>query len=417
MSPRTAAAETAAHNAPEAARFAAARERTSLSDFGIVYFGNDWFAENRTSSHHVAEQLARRTRVLYVDCPGLRAPKATGRDLRKLRRKLLMAAAKPRQVADQMWHITMPQVPFRRLPAIAGINRATGRFLVRRAMKQLGFDRTVSWFAVPHPGILARTLDETLTVYYCIDDYAALPDVDAAAVTQMDAHLLRSADQVFVASGLLLESKRRMNVSAVHAPHGVDVELFRRASDAHMPVADETRDLPRPVIGFYGLIESWIDLDLIAFLAKARPHWTFLMIGRLAVDPGDLRDLPNVVFAGPQPYQSLPRWAKSFDVAIIPYRLTRQVVNSNPLKLREYLATGKPVVAVSAPEIDRFSAHVRIASDAQQFLQHIEAALATDTPAQRHARMESVAGMSWDARVDDVVRIVEGKLTERAFRR
>ena len=389
--------------------------RVSLSDFDIVYFGNDWFAENRTSSHHVAARLAKRTRVLYVDSPGLRAPKATGRDLRKLRRKLLTAAAKPRQVAERMWHITMPQVPFRRLPAVAGLNRAAGRWMVRRAMKHLGFEQTISWFVVPHPGILAGKLDEAMTVYYCIDDYAALPDVDAEAVSAMDAHLLRSADQVFVASGLLLDSKRQANPSAIHAPHGVDVDLFRQAADPRLAPAEETTSLPRPIIGFYGLIEAWIDLDLIASLAKQRPQWTFLLIGRLAVDAGPLRDLRNVVFTGPQPYDSLPRWARAFDVAIIPYRRTRQVVNSNPLKLREYLATGKPIVAVSAPEIDRFAAHVRIAATPQQFLEQIEAALATDTPAYQQARMQSVSGQSWDARIDDVVRVVEQRLTERSL--
>jgi glycosyltransferase involved in cell wall biosynthesis len=392
-------------------------ENTLLQEFGIVYFGNDWFAENRTSSHHVAARLAERTRVLYVDSPGLRAPKATGRDLRKLHRKLVQAAAKPRQVGERIWHISMPQVPFRRLPGMDAVNRATGRFLVKRALRQLGFGQTISWFAVPHPGILAKKLGETLAVYYCIDDYAALPDVDAAAVSRMDADLLRSADQVFVASALLLESKRQLNASAVHAPHGVDVDLFRQAADPALPTADGTNALTRPIIGFYGLIEAWIDLDLIAFLAKERPRWTFLMIGRLAVDPGPLRGLANVVFAGPQPYSSLPRWAKAFDVAIIPYRLTRQVVNSNPLKLREYLATGKPVVAVSAPEIDRFAEHVRIANNHQQFLEHIEAALANDTPAHQAARMNSVSDMSWEARIDDVVRIVERRLTERTVPR
>ena len=390
---------------------------TALNEFGIVYFGNDWFAENRTSSHHVAARLAQRTRVLYVDSPGLRAPKATGRDFRKLRRKLLQAAARPRQVGERMWHITMPQIPFRRLPVMEGLNRAAGRFLVKRALKRLGFDRTISWFAVPHPGILAGTLDETLIVYYCIDDYAALPDVDAEAVARMDADLLRSADQVFVASALLLESKRKLNPSAVHAPHGVDVGLFQTAADPSLPIADDAQDLAHPVIGFYGLIEAWIDLDLIAYLAGQRPEWTFLMVGRLAVDPGPLRDLPNVVFAGPQPYESLPRWAKAFDVAIIPYRLTRQVVNSNPLKLREYLATGKPIVAVSAPEIDRFAEHVRIARTPQDFLGQIDEALASDPAHGKARRMSSVANMGWDARIDDVVRIVEGKLTEKAVRR
>jgi len=89
------------------------------------------------------------------------------------------------------------------------------------------------------------------------------------------------------------------------------------------------------------------------------------------------------------------------------------VVNSNPLKLREYLATGKPIVAVSAPEIDRFAAHVRIATTPKQFLEQIEAALTNDTPAQREARMQAVASQSWDTRIDEVVRIVEQRLTER----
>jgi glycosyltransferase involved in cell wall biosynthesis len=228
----------------------------------------------------------------------------------------------------------------------------------------------------------------------------------------MDADLLRAADQVFVASPRLLESKRLLNRSAVHAPHGVDVDLFSTAADASMPVAEGAKHLSHPVIGFYGLIEAWIDLDLIAYLASRRPQWTFVMIGRLAVDPGPLRGMPNVLFPGPQPYESLPRWAAAFDVAIIPYRLTRQVINSNPLKLREYLATGKPVVAVSAPEIDQFAPYVRIANTPEQFLAHVDDALTHDSPASRIARMRSVADMSWDARIDDVIDVVERRLTE-----
>jgi hypothetical protein len=99
----------------------------------------------------------------------------------------------------------------------------------------------------------------------------------------------------------------------------VDVALFRTASDPHLLIAPAARHLTRPVVGFFGSIEAWIDLDLIADLAKRRPSWTFLMVGRVAVDAGRLRALPNIVFAGAQPYLSLPSWAKAFDVAIIPY--------------------------------------------------------------------------------------------------
>src|SRR5262249_26044558 len=144
----------------------------SLGEFDVVYFGNDWFAENRTSSHHVAERLAARTRVLYVDVPGLRAPKASGRDFRKLARTLAAAVRPPRRVGERLWHMSVPQIPLHHLPIVRRLNASIGRALVGRALAHLGFGRTVSWFAVPHPGALARTLGETAVIYYCIDDYA-----------------------------------------------------------------------------------------------------------------------------------------------------------------------------------------------------------------------------------------------------
>jgi glycosyltransferase involved in cell wall biosynthesis len=385
----------------------------SLRQFGIIYFGNDWFAENRTSSHHIAERLAERTRILYVDSPGLRAPKANARDLRKLWRRLIATAKRPRAIRERLWQMTVPQIPFRRFRFVRHANVALGKFLVGRALKRLGFARTVSWFAVPHPAFLANAFDEAAVVYYCIDDYAALPDVDARAVAEMDEHLTSRADQVFVASSRMLQAKRTVKPSTVLAPHGVDVALFRAASEGQLSIAPGARNLPRPVVGFYGLIEEWIDLDLIATIAERRPRWTFLMIGRLAVDPGRLKDLPNVVFAGPQPYQSLPSWAKAFDVAIIPYRLNRQVMNSAPLKLREYLATGKPVVAVPAPEIERFAGLVRVAEGPEQFINQIEDSLFNDTDADRARRIEATAAMTWDARVSEIVDVVEQRIQQK----
>jgi glycosyltransferase involved in cell wall biosynthesis len=403
--------------APIAPRPSPGHDRASgsvpLDQFAIIYFGNDWSAENRTSSHHIAERLAERTRVLYVESPGLRAPKASGRDMKKLWRKMLSAVRRPRSVGHSLWLMSVPQIPFRRLPFVRRVNAALGRLLVRRALKRLGFARTVSWFAVPHPGDLAHAFDEAAVVYYCIDDYAALPGVDARAVTEMDARLTRRADQVFVASAPMLLAKSPVRPSTVLVPHGVDAALFRRASERTLPVAPGARHLRRPVIGFFGLIEAWIDLDLIADIAERRPRWTFLLIGRLAVDPGRLKALPNVVFAGTQPYRSLPNWAKAFDVAIIPYRLTRQVVNSAPLKLREYLATGRPIVAVPAPEIERFAGLVRIAQGPEHFIREIEDALASDRATDRDRRIAATATMTWEARVSEIVEIVERRIWEK----
>jgi glycosyltransferase involved in cell wall biosynthesis len=376
----------------------------------IIYFGNDWSAENRTSSHHIAERLAARMPLLYVDSPGLRAPTISRRDMRKLFRKLVEAFRVPQPIGPRMWHISTPQIPFRRLPFVNLLNRMLGGFLVKRAVRRLGFEELISWFVVPHAGPLAGSFGEQLIVYYCIDDYAALPGVDSAEVARMDDDLTRRAHQVFVASHTLLPSKQRVNSRTRHSPHGVDVEMFAKASDPAYPVAEGARELPYPVIGFFGLIEAWIDLDLIAYLAKSRPQWTFLLIGRLAVDGSAVKDLPNVVFTGPKPYRTLARWARAFDVAIMPYKCTRQVLNSNPLKLREYLATGKPVVAVPIPETSRFGHCVRLADNPERFLAAIEDALASDSVVDAQRRMAAVTGMSWDVRVDEVLDVIQSRL-------
>ena len=379
--------------------------------FPIIYFGNDWNAENRTSSHHIAARLAKKHPLLYVDCPGLRAPKASGRDVKKLVKKLRQAAALPRKVGEQTWHMVLPQFPFRRLPLAPTLNRELGALLVRRAARHLGMERPLLWFAVPHPGILLGRLGERFSVYYCIDDYSALPDVDRPQIRAMDRHLTEKANQVFVSAQTLLDAKHGMNPNLVYSPHGVDVEHFGRAASDSLPIAEPARRLGHPVIGFFGLIEGWIDLELLHFLAKSRPSWTFLLLGRVAVDVSALQKLGNVIFPGPQPYGDLPSWAKAFDVAIYPGGQNEFVRNANPLKIREYLATGKPVVSVSSREVERFRGVVRIANTHEEFLREIDDALASDTPAAREERLQMVSTMSWDARVDEVMARVEATMS------
>lgn len=385
----------------------------SFRGLGVVYFGNDWHAENRTSSHHIAERLAALMPVLYVASPGLRAPQASARDIRRLLRKLAAALKPPTRLRDNFWLCTVPQIPFRRLPGIDTVNRWFGLWSVRRALRKAGIARYLTWFVVPHPGFMAKRLGEELCVYYCIDDYAAHPGVDAGLIGERDAALARAADIVFVAPPALLEAKRALNPHTVFAPHGVDVELFARARDPDTEIPPAARNLARPVIGYFGSLHEWIDLELIEWLARERPSWSFLLIGHAAVDVDRLRALPNVRMIGTQPYASLPAWAKAFDVAIIPYRLNRQVQNANPLKLREYLATGKPVVSVRNAEIEKFAQWVRIADGHPAFLAAIEQALREDRPELHIERSAAVSDQTWDRRVADVLDEVAAALAQK----
>jgi glycosyltransferase involved in cell wall biosynthesis len=385
----------------------------ALRGLGVVYFGNDWFAENRTSSHHVATRLAQRMPLLYVDSPGMRAPSASGRDFKRALRKLAATFRAPVRIGERMWQCTVPQLPFRRLPGIDAFNRVFSRWAVRRALKRVGIARRISWFVVPHPGFLAQRLDESLCVYYCIDDYAAHPGVDPQLIGQRDEALSRAADLMFVAPPALLEPKRALNPNTVFSPHGVDAELFGRAADPATPIAVGAQHLAHPVIGYFGSLHEWIDIELIAWLAAQRPQWSFLLVGHAAADVSALRALRNVYLVGPQPYASLPNWARAFDAAIIPYRLNRQVANANPLKLREYLATGKPVVSVRNPEIEKFARWVELVDDRDAFLAGLERALRDDTPAAAAQRIAAVADQTWDARVAQVLGHVAQALERR----
>lgn len=378
---------------------------------GIVYFGNEWFAENRTSSHHIARRLVGQTTcLLYVDSPGMRAPGARSRDLRRTVRKLFQALRHPREVLPGLWHCTVPQLPWRSIPGVEQVNRVFGGWAVRRAMRFVGISRPILWFVLPHPGFMLDAIAHDLAIYYCIDDYAAHPGVDAVRIRACDEVLTRRADHVFVAPPALVAAKTELNPNTSFAPHGVDTDLFALAQEESTPVPAVAARLPRPVIGYFGLIAAWTDLEMLESLARQRPHWQLLLVGYATVNVARLAGLPNVTLVGAQPYESLPGWAKAFDVAIIPYRQNAQVQHANPLKLREYLATGKPVVSVHTPEVERFSSQLYIADGVADFIQAIESALRDDTPDRRLQRMAAVRAMSWEQRIDATLTVVRQAL-------
>ena len=377
------------------------------ADRSILYFGNDWDAENRTSSHQVALQLNALTELVYIECPGLRKPAATARDLRKLVNKVRKTLRGPRHQDGMQIH-TLLQIPLHGSRVMRWINRRLVSWQVSRIRARLRRrEPPILWFVIPHVYYLASLQRDCPSVYYCIDKYAALPGVDAAAVGAMDAALTRDATVMFVASEKLLEDKRAVRADVLLSPHGVDFTAFN-TKPSGIPA-----DLPAwrgPVIGFFGLIESWIDLELLAYLARHRPAWLIVLVGHAAVDVGVLRDLPNVLLLGPRPFRALPAYGHRFDVCLLPYRLTEQVINSNPIKLREYLAMGKPTVSVRFPHAQGFADVIRLADDHADFLRQVELALGDGGDRARDARIAAVRDSTWAARARTALDLVLARI-------
>jgi glycosyltransferase involved in cell wall biosynthesis len=309
---------------------------------------------------------------------------------------------------------TLLQVPAHGSAWARRLNRWLLRWQVRRALRRHDHVAPlISWFVAPHASSLIGTLGEDLSVYYCVDDFSVFAGVNGDAVRAMDEHLTRHADLVFVSSATLESEKRLLAPRVHHAPHGVDVQHFRTATAR--PVA-RPNDLPDkgPIIGYFGLVAEWIDLELIDRLAAKHPDWQFVMIGRIAVPESRLPVRSNVHILGPKPYQDLPKYGAWFDVAIIPYLLTPQVLRANPIKLREYIAMEKPIVAVDTPDIRALLPLVTIASDEASWSEALRAALESrEDHARAASQREAADQMSWDRRMSQVESLVLARLGTR----
>lgn len=387
-----------------------------LTGHDIVCFANDWDSDP-LSKKHVMLRLARHNRVLWVDSLGCRNPTVSSRDLRRVAQKAQDFTRGCRRVAETLWVTSPLVVPFHGNALARRLNRRWLGATIRRTCRSLGMRDPVTWAFLPSSAEVAGSLGERLVVYHCVDEYSEFTGADREAIRAMDRRLAERADVVIVSAGSLLESKRRYNPETFLVTHGVEVEHFRRALDPDTIVPAEI-DGPRgrgggPVVGFFGLLADWVDLELVARVARERPRWTVVLIGKVDTDLGALRGLDNVRVLGPRPYTELPAYCKGFDAAILPFRVNELTVAANPLKLREYLAAGLPVVATAIPEAERLasrastvSPHVRLGRDPEEFVRQLDAVLAGGATGPRWEVSASVEGESWDRKVDEMGRIV-----------
>jgi glycosyltransferase involved in cell wall biosynthesis len=369
----------------------------------MVYLSSQDWDCLRTRKQRFAQRFAEQgNRVLYVEAQASLASLGVYRnDWRRLFRWL----RGPRLVATNLHVATLPLVlPFFQMSrAINRINNWPIQRLLRHWLRRLGYRNPVVWAFNPHNEGLIGKLGEKVAIYECVDELSASKGlVRSSVVRALERRLLEKADLVIVTHDNLRRSKEDLAKSIYVIPNGAEVEHFGKAALAETPLAPEMSRYAKPIIGFLGAVQYWIDFDLIRHIALARPTWSLVLVGpvgRLArVDK--VRDLPNVHLLGRRPYEDLPSYLKAWDVCINPYILDETAANCSPLKLYEYLATGKPIVSVDMPEARQFEGLVDIARDDEDFVKRIDLILDDPADQDRRARLriEAVAPHSWDQR-------------------
>jgi len=383
-------------------------------DFVII--ANDWAAgiDNPTSKHRIAMELARRgNRVLWLEGTGMRVPTvSSGHDRSRITGKLKKAVRPPRLAMEnhglegKIWVLSPLSLPIPNLAWVRGLNGAIygnmGRFWAGR----LGFHKPALINYVP---ILAEAMPvwPWQRVYHCVDRWDAFGMYNSGLMSEMDGRCCRYAQNVIASSADLADRCRRHNPQVDLVMHGVD----------HAHFAQALEDAPRPddlppgeAAGFFGLLSEWLDQELIVKLAHSIAPAQVVLIGKADVDIERLKGIPNLHLLGPRPFSKLPAYVRNFQVGLIPFvvnDLTRAV---NPIKLREMLAGGCPVVSTMLPEVERYAGAagaVDVVRTHDEFVEAVRRRLAKPaTAAQRQAISNCMESETWAAKVSEILRAI-----------
>lgn len=388
---------------------------------GIVCFSaQDWWYFNRAHSDFqlLVNAAATGRQVLLVNSLGMRMP-VPGRTTAPLARIVRKLAS----VTKGLRH-PLPDVPtfavltplFLPVYRAGRLRAASNRFVawqVRRAAAHLGIADPAVVVTLPTAWEVAATLPRRVLLANRSDRYSAFGEADGPWVAELERDLLAHADVALYASRALLERERHLTANPVFLDHGVDLDRFDPAAVLDEPA--RLRAIPHPRLGFFGALDDYtVDLDLLARLADELPDAHVVLVGPSNCDIDDLTARPNVHWLGACEPAEVPAYGLGFDVALMPWLDNDWIAHCNPIKLKEYLALGLPVVSTPFPEIEHYADVVRIARTADDVVALVRQTLADGgigTPASRRA---SVAGASWAGRAAHLLELADRGAEELA---
>ena len=297
--------------------------KTILSGRDILCFSHDWTGDP-LSKTHLMRVLSKDNRILWINAIANRMPTASSKDVSRIFKKIKAFTEPVKEVEKNIFVLNPLAIPTYGNEAVRKFNQ---KFLVRqvkKAMRKLNFQTPLNMVFNPAAGLLAGKFGEEKLIYYCVDEYTAFTGA-ASGLKEIEEELFRRADLVIVSAEKLFADKKKYNENTFIIRHGTDWRHFRTALDDATKIPDEIKNLPRPVIGFHGLLADWVDFELLKKTAEHFKNGSVVLIGKIAVDAERkikiLNDVSNIHFLGRKPYAELPAYCKGFDVALNPFAI------------------------------------------------------------------------------------------------
>jgi glycosyltransferase involved in cell wall biosynthesis len=391
-----------------------------LRDRSIICFGGeDWWYHHPHSKAHLMRKFALAgNKVIFVNSISMGLPALAHKDLLpRIKRKLGSYSKLARQTEEGITVVSPASLPFFGSAAARAANRRLLGAQIGKLARSRGLTKPILWIAIPTAAEMIGAFDESAVVYQVSDKYDANTmdhATDPALIRRLHERAIDAADLVFYSGRKLFNEATRGCERSYLLEQGVDYDHWRRVGEGVVPVAAQIASIPRPRLGYFGAIEPWlVDQELIKRATLERPEWQWIFIGNKSRGL-EIEDLPNTHFLPPVPYAELPAYAAGFDVCVLPWETEQSFTSyGSAIKVREYLATGKPVVIAPLPEYEPMGDVLRIARSRDQFLTLVEEALREDDPQAKRRRQAAVASGTWEARAEFVGDLIEKILTTK----
>lgn len=369
---------------------------------GMVCFGGeDWWYHNRG---HIDMQLMRRfarlgTTVYVNSIVMQKVNLAQGKSfILKLKRKAKSILSGLKRSDARFWVYSPFSLPMHHIAFFKKLNEKILSSQIKFVIHKLGIQKPIIWVACPAACDVALKMRRVRLVYQRTDRYEDFPNVDRRTISEFDIRLKKNADLTVFVSRDLYSQEHHQCKKAIYLDHGVDYELFASAEkDPKQP--QDIIDIPRPIIGFYGgFAAHTTDIGLLEKVVELLPDKSFVFVGQPSQECGGLTARKNVWMLGQKSYEQIPHYGKCFDVAIMPWKQNRWIQACNPIKLKEYLALGKPVVSTPFAELNKYSDVVYKAENAEDFARAIEKALFENEHGRIISRRNRVKNDTWNAK-------------------
>lgn len=400
----------------------------------VVVSSIDWDF-NWQGHQEIARRLADAgNRVLYIENLGVRAP-----GLHDVKRVASRFSQWIRSIRDlgvrrvsENLYVCSPLI----LPPFGSatrhqLNQRVFLPVIRRAVRKLGFKPKIILTFLPTDtvALLIKMLRrrDGIVVYYCIADFAELVPTPLD-IQKSERTIIDMSDLVLAQCAKLAEHCSQGGKDVEVFSFGVDLGLFakknglRNGSGKPMSGAKQSSavnlmsTLPRPVIGYVGGIHKFFHGALLATMARARPEWSWVLVGPTQTTYRELKGIPNIYFVGPRPHEELPDYIRNFDVGIVPYVINKYTATVIPTKINEYLAMGKPVVSTDLPELNAYNDEgiiITSSNDSNDFMGSIERAIDSSGEGAATTRRAIAERNDWKERFEQMRLLMEQKLIEK----